>query len=258
MAGDWIPMRLDLHDDPAVMAIADATGLDLFGVVGRLHRIWSWANQQLENGHAASVTLLRLDALVGVTNFAQSMVDTGWLIATSTGVAFPKFETWNSQSAKRRLLALRRKRAQRDRIVSRECHANSVTKRRENRERSNTPHSPPLGSGSTVQTPTLFERFWSAYPRKVAKPRAFAAWQKLKPTEELLTKILAALEWQRTSEQWTRDGGQFVPHPATWLNARRWEDEKPTPGTKAPTRLDPVTQYARDTFAHAAGLEEIP
>jgi hypothetical protein len=28
-----------------------------------------------------------------------------------------------------------------------------------------------------------------------------------------------------TSAEWTKDGGQFIPHPATWLNQKRWEDE---------------------------------
>jgi hypothetical protein len=31
----------------------------------------------------------------------------------------------------------------------------------------------------------------------------------------------------KNSQQWTKDGGQFIPMPATWLNGRRWEDETP-------------------------------
>lgn len=38
--------------------------------------------------------------------------------------------------------------------------------------------------------------------------------------------ILAALRWQALSEQWQRDGGQFIPHPATYLNQGRWKDEQ--------------------------------
>lgn len=40
--------------------------------------------------------------------------------------------------------------------------------------------------------------------------------------------MLAALERQGKSDQWRRDGGQYIPHAATWLNGRRWEDEAPT------------------------------
>ena len=38
-------------------------------------------------------------------------------------------------------------------------------------------------------------------------------------------EVMAGLEAARASDQWTRDGGRYVPHPATWLNGRRWEDE---------------------------------
>ena len=47
--------------------------------------------------------------------------------------------------------------------------------------------------------------------------------------------MLAALQWQKQTESWQRDSGRYVPNPATWLNARRWEDEpegSPTPPTK--------------------------
>lgn len=71
----------------------------------------------------------------------------------------------------------------------------------------------------------LFDRFWTAYPRKVAKPDARKKFEKLNPDEALLETMLAAIEKQKRSDQWIRDGGQFIPHPSTWLNQRRWEDE---------------------------------
>lgn len=70
-----------------------------------------------------------------------------------------------------------------------------------------------------------FERFWSAYPRHVGKRAAEKAFAKLQPDEELMGVVLAALERQGKSVQWRRDGGQYIPHAATWLNGRRWEDE---------------------------------
>ena len=70
-----------------------------------------------------------------------------------------------------------------------------------------------------------FERFWTEYPRKVSKANALKAFNKINPDEDLLTVMIDALKRQRVSPQWTKDGGQFIPHPATWLNGRRWEDE---------------------------------
>ena len=72
----------------------------------------------------------------------------------------------------------------------------------------------------------LFDRFWGAYPRKVSKADARKAFAKLNPDAALVEDMLRALDWQKSLPEWTKDGGQFVPYPATWLNARRWEDEK--------------------------------
>lgn len=66
-----------------------------------------------------------------------------------------------------------------------------------------------------------FETFWKAYPRKIAKPEAFKAWEK--NDRPSLDKILAAIEQQKQTEQW-RDV-KFIPHPATWINQGRWDDE---------------------------------
>ena len=71
----------------------------------------------------------------------------------------------------------------------------------------------------------LFDLFWKAYPKKIAKPKARIAFDKLKADEDLLTKILTALEVQKQSKNWLKDKGQFIPYPATYLNQRRWEDE---------------------------------
>lgn len=70
----------------------------------------------------------------------------------------------------------------------------------------------------------LFETFWKAYPRKVAKDDARKAFDKRKPDGEMLDKMLVALEVQSKSDAWTKDGGQFIPHPSTWLNGGRWQD----------------------------------
>lgn len=72
---------------------------------------------------------------------------------------------------------------------------------------------------------TGFDLFWSVYPRKIGKGAAELAWKKCKPDSTLQARIIQAVKAQCKSEQWKRDGGQFIPHPATWLNGKRWEDE---------------------------------
>lgn len=82
-----------------------------------------------------------------------------------------------------------------------------------------------------------FDSFWSAYPRKVAKAEAEKSFAKLNPDEHLLGTILAAVQRAKTRDQWQKDGGQFIPHPATWLNRRGWEDEDIAPSA-SPSRPD--------------------
>lgn len=79
-----------------------------------------------------------------------------------------------------------------------------------------------------------FSEFWSAYPRKKSKGAAEKAWLKIKPDEQLHATILAAVKRATTSADWQKDGGHFVPYPATWLNAKGWEDEI-LPGPQTPT-----------------------
>jgi uncharacterized protein YdaU (DUF1376 family) len=69
---------------------------------------------------------------------------------------------------------------------------------------------------------TAFDDFWAAYPRKTGKGAASRKWAQIKPP---LPAVLEAIKWQRLTPEWTKDGGQFVPHPATWIHQRRWEDE---------------------------------
>jgi hypothetical protein len=69
-----------------------------------------------------------------------------------------------------------------------------------------------------------FDVFWKAYPKKSAPDAAKKSWNKLKPN---ITEVLNALQWQKQSEQWQKNGGQFIPNPATYLNQGRWKDEPP-------------------------------
>lgn len=82
-----------------------------------------------------------------------------------------------------------------------------------------------------------FNRFWTAYPKKVAKEDARKAWKKIKPNQELIDKIVIAVKAQSASEQWIKDNGQFIPNPATWLNRGQWEDEIKTAASKYRTEV---------------------
>jgi phage replication O-like protein O len=78
---------------------------------------------------------------------------------------------------------------------------------------------------STCANADAFARFWAAYPKRKSRAQAEKAFAKIDPSEQLMATIIEAIERAKTSEDWRKAKGQFVPYPATWLNARGWEDE---------------------------------
>lgn len=79
-----------------------------------------------------------------------------------------------------------------------------------------------------------FGEFWALWPRKTAKAAAEKAWAKLAPDELLRARISRAVREHALSEDWRKEGGRFIPHAATWLNGRRWEDELPMASSGEP------------------------
>lgn len=89
---------------------------------------------------------------------------------------------------------------------------------------------------NTVKTPRTkraepaegFGEFWQAYPLKVGKCDAERVWNKLAPNAELRGLIAAALRWQAGILTFVKDGQVKGTHAATWLNGKRWNDERPS------------------------------
>lgn len=70
-----------------------------------------------------------------------------------------------------------------------------------------------------------FDVFWAAYPRKVGKGAARKAFAKLPAA--VFPLLVPAVEAQKQCAQWRKNGGEYIPNPATWLNQERWEDKLP-------------------------------
>lgn len=81
------------------------------------------------------------------------------------------------------------------------------------------------GVGEKTKSQQLFDKFWNAYPKQRNKGQAEKAFKKVSVDEQLIDRILTAIERAKKSPEWLKDDGQFIPYPATWLNAKGWEDE---------------------------------
>lgn len=74
--------------------------------------------------------------------------------------------------------------------------------------------------------PEKFEQFWKVYPRKVSKINALKAWTKngLEADMYLGKAAIDDVE-KRTRMKWWSNDASKIPHPASWINAQRWQDE---------------------------------
>lgn len=88
----------------------------------------------------------------------------------------------------------------------------------------NTPYNPPKGENKKINE-ELFNKFWNEYPKKKSKGNVEKWFEKNKPSEDLINLMIDKLKILKTTEQWTKKNGQYIPYPTTWLNAKGWEDE---------------------------------
>lgn len=95
--------------------------------------------------------------------------------------------------------------------------------------------SSPQESLDQTEFDRLFDEWWQAYPRKVgkkaAKTKFIAILRKSKEPLALVEQMIAAVKEQAVKLEWL-DRPQYCPHPTTWLNQGRWEDEVVAIGTE--------------------------
>lgn len=197
----------------------------------------------IEEDFASEMALEIDEAEENVAVTVNFLISKGILLSTSPSeyelTTCPEMAGSETDSARRMRLMRNRQSSQCDALPS---HCSDVCEKvqkcdsirdREDIEKETDTDKTPAAKPPVVAVD--FEKFWSAYPKKVGKQTARKAFSRVKvPVETLLT----AVERQKCSTQWSRDNGQYIPNPATWLNQGRWEDELNTVPTAS--RNDPV------------------
>lgn len=222
MAGEWIKFEANTPEKPEVFAITVALGWDDPDLtVGKLMKVWRWFDQHTIDGNAPGVTLALLDRLIGVSGLSKALCDVHWLTANDAGLLLPNFERHNGKTAKDRALTAKRvakHKAATEGNPSANAKGNGV---------SVSSALPKEEKNRSKRTNEAFASFWSAYPKKKNKGQAEKAFAKVNPDNDLLQTILKAVEDARQGVDWLKNDGQYIPFPATWLNAKGWEDETP-------------------------------
>jgi hypothetical protein len=155
MATNWIRMREDLHEDPAVLTIAQELDVRPETVVGMCHRFWGLVSRQTRDGCLTGPTLVSLGIVIGLPGFPELLQSVGWLeheeIDGVHTTRIPKFERYLSEGSKARALTAKRKQLSRENMSRSErdiCHTKHATREEKRREE----HSSSPSSSSKKKT----------------------------------------------------------------------------------------------------------
>lgn len=163
MASNWIKVEVITPDKPEIFQLAEILNIDPDAVLGKMIRVWAWADQQTIDGNAkcnaASVTKSVLDRVTCATGFANALLSVGWLVEEEGRLIFPNHERHNGESSKKRALTNSRVAKMRDlkRNSDAKGNASSVTheerkalpEEEEEEEVKDNPPLPPKGKRET-------------------------------------------------------------------------------------------------------------
>jgi len=127
MRRPWIKIEVSTPDKPEICAIATKLRIDSDAVVGKLVRLWSWAELNGVKPNDLNVTKEFLDKLCGRKGFAEAVIQAGWLLESGDKLAFPNFDRHNGNASKVRGLTARR--VEHHRVRNGDKNASSVTKK---------------------------------------------------------------------------------------------------------------------------------
>ena len=235
MAGDWIKVECVTPDKPEVDMMANHLGIDHDSVVGKLLRLWIWADQQSISGNGLSVTKTMIDRITFVTGFCDALKNVGWIDGEDGNYSLTNFEKHNGSTAKDRAATNRRVAKSRAKAKSTpECNGESVTnllqkplpEKRRDREESILNNNTPPTEGNADQK--LLKAVWEIFPevgrRRSSKKEVAAEWKKIKKTDRPTQEaIVESLKGWIACPEWQRDNCQAVQGVHLWIKNERWD-----------------------------------
>ena len=224
MAGDWIKLENVTPNKPEIFQMADLLHVSPEDILGRLVRLWVWADEQSRDGNALRVTESSLDRLAQRDGFAAAMRTVGWLAGVGGDISLPNFDRHNGQTAKTRALSNKRKQSFRERQRNGAIVPPSFPeKRREEKSSKEQKTSAPIAGTpfttaqtdllkfltttpplTTIRNPARFVRHvTAAYPADwtLAELKKLMAWLAANPLREE-----AMRDWDRFVTNWLKKG----------------------------------------------------
>lgn len=183
-------------------------------------RLWAYAAENQPDGSFADYQADEIAMLIGYTGDAKVMLEA--LLDVCLLDADMTIHGWREHNGYHDVFAARAKKAASARWKGKET--DKTRKERKGKEQALLKHSSSMLQAS--------EAIYAEYPRKVGKPVALKAI--LKALESIDAPRLLSLTKQFCAAARGREQ-QFIPHPATWFNQQRFNDDPSTWSSASPS-----------------------
>jgi hypothetical protein len=231
---DWFRWHHGSVTDPKFGLVAKKAGARIGDVIALWAFLLEAASSDADRGTIGQLDFESIEHLLGLgdgdaVRILEAMTARGLIVGS-------RIASWEKRQPKRERegdLSTDRVKALRER-QRHETPRNAM-------ERQETPR----GEESREEEEELFGQFWSSYPRKVGKDAARKAFAKRSPDAPLLALMVSAIKRQGLAAKCAKGESQYVPHPSTWLNEGRWQDEEGSPVDDDPYGLKKAINYER-------------
>lgn len=246
----WLESHQQLERHPKTMRLMYAMGWDIDTTIGKLHRFWWWVLDFAPNGDLSKYSPELIGQSIGLSadisrTFMDKLADIKFV---DRGEGVLRVHNWLRYAGR----YLRDTKFKRNDILWKEaqelyaipcnpttspvsrhiadmqptsCSESAVPNQPTNPTRPTLPDQTPPTPSPKARTVTYspeFSAFWETYPNKKGKDKAWVAWKKRIP--DIPQNVCEIVERHKSSEDFKKENGRFVPHPATWLNQGRWAD----------------------------------
>ncbi len=181
--------------------------------------LYSWVNGSIPNNMAEMARIARTDTRT-LAKMWRGTLAKKWKLLPENMYVNPRLEIEREKQSK--YIESQRQKGVRRSERMWEGHIAVAKKRLQPKDSSSS------STSSSIKNKTYtdeFLKFYAVYPKKVGKEFAWKAWLSKNGKRPPIDIIVSVVEKLKKSDQWSKDGGQFIPNPATWLNRGGWEDQ---------------------------------
>ncbi len=254
----WIESHQSLINHPKLLKLSSLTGYDLDKCIAKLHRLWWWALDYAEDGDLRRFTSEEIGLGIQISDandakrFYAGLIGSDfidektlyihdWLdyagrylkskYHTNNPAKYEKILKKHSGKPKGKPVGKLKGELPTNLNLPNQPNLPKDTRRTVKDPRAAGPsktlasQKPSSSLTNSAGAKQFFDQFWAAYPKHRARAEAEKAFLKIHPDEPLLARMLSSIERARTSDDWKNQNGRYIPHAATWLNGKRWEDE---------------------------------